>query len=448
VIAMHGQPLRIDDPALAATAGIGVIYQEFNLIPALNPVENIFLGRESGAGLIARSRERQQAKDLFERMGVHVPLHQPVRELSVAHQQLIEIAKALMQDVRVLVMDEPSAALTPQEVGHLFRIVRELQSQGIGIVYVSHRLDEVFELADAVTVLRDGLHVADRSITELSRRQLIELMVGRSIEEEFPKISVPAGDVRLEVHGLRRGVRVQNVSFCVRRGEVLGVTGLIGAGRTEMVRLISGADRADAGSILLDGRALRIRSPRDAIRAGICLLTEDRKSQGLIPGRSVLENFGLANLRQFSRCGVLRRRQESHAFQRYVERLKIRIPHQQQLARNLSGGNQQKVVLARWLQQNAEVIIFDEPTRGIDVGAKHEIYQLMNELTAAGKALIMISSELPEVMGMSDRILVMREGRISGELTDVCQVTQQQIMELAVPGPAGSFNSLTAETAS
>lgn len=431
-IAIDGRPVDLASPMAAIEAGIGVIYQEFNLIPALTAWENIFLGREQTGLFVDRSGERSRATALFERLGVDIPLDIPSRQLSIAQQQLVEIAKALSQDVRILVMDEPSAALTPQEVRSLFAIIRELRSQGIGIIYISHRLDEIFDIADAITVLRDGQHAGDAPTSEITRQQLIELMVGRSIENEFPKQAADIGETSLVVTGVCRGTSVSNVSFEVRRGEVLGLTGLVGAGRTELVRLIFGADTRDAGQIALDGRVLNINSPGDAIRAGICLLTEDRKSQGLVLCRSVRENFGLPNMQHLSAYGVMQQRQERAAFSAFVDTLRIRIPHQEQPARNLSGGNQQKVVLAKWLQQNAEVLIFDEPTRGIDVGAKHEIYQLMNDLTAQGKSIIMISSELPEVLGMSDRILVMHEGRITGEISDVASTTQEDVMELAI----------------
>lgn len=431
-ISIDGKPVELTGPRAAIAAGIGVIYQEFNLIPALTAWENIFLGRERSRFMVARSHERDRAAEIFERLGVDIPLDLPCRKLSVAQQQLVEIAKALSQDVRILVMDEPSAALTPQEVEKLFSIIRDLQQRGIGIVYISHRLDEIFEIADTIIVLRDGKYVGQAPAGEMTRQQMIEMMVGRSIESEFPKVAADIGEVRLRVTGFSRGNFVRDVSLEVRRGEVLGLTGLVGAGRTELVRLLFGADARDTGSVELDGKPLSIRSPRDAIQAGICLLTEDRKSQGLVLCRGVRENFALPNLPQFSAWGMLRQDQERNAFGEYVESLSIRIPHQDQAAANLSGGNQQKVVLARWLQQNAEVLIFDEPTRGIDVGAKHEIYQLMNRLAAKGKCIVMISSELPEVIGMSDRILVMHGGRITGEITDMQSVTQEQIMELAI----------------
>ena len=431
-ICIEGVDVKFTNPSEAIAAGIGIIYQEFNLIPGLASWENIFLGRESSFGLVQRTEERRRAEELFAQIGVAIPIDVPCGELSVAQQQIVEIAKALSQDVRLIVMDEPSAALTPQEVARLFEVIRDLKRSGIGVIYISHRLDEVFEIADRVLILRDGEVVGESATEDLTRQRMIEMMVGREIKNEFPKHQHTIKETRLAVKGLGRANAVRDVSFEIHAGEVLGLTGLVGAGRSEMARLIFGADRTDRGTILLDGVALEIQSPRDAIQAGICLLTEDRKSQGLVLDASVRENFGLPNLDEFSAWGCVKQKQERSAFANFVDRLSIKIPNQEQLARNLSGGNQQKVVLAKWLQKNAEVVIFDEPTRGIDVGAKYEIYMLINELASQGKAILMISSELPEVLGMSDRILVMHEGRITGEICDVAHSTQQEIMELAV----------------
>ncbi len=432
-IRIDGQDVEISSPVDARRAGIAVIYQEFNLVPALSASENIFLGQErSRAGFVRHRSERQQARELFRRLGVAIDPDARCAQLSVAQQQIVEIAKALSLDARIIVMDEPSATLTPQEVERLFVTTRELKSQGIGVIYITHRLDEIFEIADRVTVLRDGVEVDSGPVESLTRSDLIEKMVGRKLENEFPKTRATIGAERLVVEGLTRGSAVRDVSFSVRRGEVLGLTGLVGAGRTETARLIFGADRLERGSIFLDGEKVEFSTPRQAIRRGICLLSEDRKADGLILNLSVRENFGLPNLSEFSRLGFVNGRRESRALAGYVEKLDIKVPHQEQLVRNLSGGNQQKVVLAKWLERNSEVILFDEPTRGIDVGAKYEIYQLINELAAQGKALVMISSELPEVLGMSDRILVMHEGRITGEITDVENATQEGIMKLAV----------------
>jgi ribose transport system ATP-binding protein len=428
-----GQEVHFHSPQDSRTAGVAVIYQEFNLIPGLTACENIFLGQEmTRAGFVQRGRERQRATELFARLGVKIDLDTPCRQLTTAQQQLVEIAKALAFDARIIVMDEPSAALTSNEVERLFAIIHDLKKHGIGVIYISHRLDEIFAIADRVTFLRDGENVGERAIGQLTRNEMIELMVGRELKDEFPRREVAIGPPRLEVSGLRRGRAVRDVSFNVRQGEILALTGLVGAGRTETVRLIFGADRRDAGEIRLDGQPLALRDPREAIAAGIGLLTEDRKLQGLVLGHSVRENFGLPNLTWLSRQGFVQRRREREEFGRYVDLIRIKIPNQEQRARNLSGGNQQKVVLAKWLARNCSVLIFDEPTRGIDVGAKYEIYLLMNELAAQGKAIVMISSEMPEVLGMADRILVMHDGRVTGEIASARHATQEQIMQLAV----------------
>ena len=433
VIHINGDVAQITTPTDALRAGVAVIYQEFNLVPALTARENIFLGQEHATGgFIRRREERQEAEELFRRIGVVVDPDELCRNLSVAHQQVVEIAKALLLKAKILVMDEPSATLTVREVERLFDVIRDLRSQGIGIIYISHRLDEIEAIADRVTVLRDGENVGVRQVEQMSRDDLIELMVGRKLENEFPAREVVVGPSRLTVTNLCRGSVVKGVSFNARRGEVLAITGLVGAGRTETARLIFGADVRDAGSIELDGNSLQIRYPRDAIRAGICLLTEDRKNQGLVMVHSVCENFGLPNLPQFSTFGMLKRLEEHAAFESYVDRLSIKVSYSHQFAGHLSGGNQQKLVLAKWLQRNCEVIIFDEPTRGIDIGAKYEIYQLINQLAGKGKVIIIISSELPEVLGMADRILVMYEGRIAGEITDVTGATQTDVLRYAM----------------
>ncbi len=432
-ILIDGQEVQIDSPMSSVAAGIAIIYQEFNLIPGLKVRENIFLGRElSRATIINRRAERHRVAELFSRLGVRIDPEALCRDLSIAEQQSVEIAKALSLNARIIVMDEPTATLTPQEVNSLLAIVRDLRKQGIGIVYISHRLDEIEQIADRVLVLRDGEQIATRKASELNRTDIIELMVGRKLDSEFPKHSASFGEPRLVVKNLTRGAAVQSVNFEVRSGEVVALTGLVGAGRTEVARLIFGADKADSGEILIDGKPLVPRAPSDAIRRGVCLLPEDRKHQGLILAHSIQNNFSLPNLGQFSRFGWINRMSESAAFDSYQAQLKIKLASRHFPVSNLSGGNQQKVVLAKWLQSNAGVVIFDEPTRGIDVGAKYEIYLLMNELAAKGKAILMISSELPEVLGMADRILVMHEGRITGAITDVSNATQNDIMELAV----------------
>lgn len=428
-----GREVAIDTPQRAAELGISIIYQEFNMVPAMTARENLFLGRERNTGgFINIAREREEARRLFDRVGIRVDTEALVKNLSVANQQGIEIAKALLLDAKILVMDEPTAALTQTESDALFRIVNELRDRGLGIIYISHRLEEVLELSDRVAVLRDGESVGVRDRDNLDRQALIEMMVGRKMEQEFPPRNVELGPVRLEVKNISRGNTVNDVSFSVRAGEVVALVGLVGAGRTETARLLFGADRMDAGEVRLDGRLLDIKNPRDSIRSRIALLTEDRKSQGLVLIQSVKDNFSLPNLGQWSRFTFINRRSERMAFSKYVDSIRIKIPHQEQLAKNLSGGNQQKVVLAKWLQANCETVIFDEPTRGVDVGAKYEIYQIINELAAQGKAIIIISSELPEALGMADRLLVMRGGRIVGEIASPRQATQADVLKLAV----------------
>ena len=433
-VLIDGEPADLVSPSRAREAGIGVIHQELNLVPFLTVTENIFLGCEiARAGVIDRSSERERARALFDKIGLPIDPDALCHTLSIAERQAVEIAKALATDARILVMDEPTASLTPREVEKLFAIIRDLKGQGIGIIYISHRLDEVRAIADRVMVLRDGGHVGTHAMDDVTQATLIEMMVGRSLDQEFPPAERPKGAVRLEVRDLRRGDKVRGVSFTVHAGEILGITGLVGAGRTETARMIAGADPADGGTIHLDGKRLPIDGPRSAIRAGICLLTEDRAGQGLVLGHTVVENFGLPNLSRFSRRRVLSPARERAAFSRYERDLKIKARSPDQPASTLSGGNQQKVVLAKWLERDCEVIIIDEPTRGVDVGARYDFYVLINKLADAGKAIVMISSELPEILGMADRILVMGDGRVNGEITDVANATQEQIMELAIP---------------
>lgn len=432
---VDGDRVMIANPRDARRLGISVIYQEFTLIPTLKVRENIFLGHErQWLKPISQKTERKRAMALLKRIGSEIDPDKLCGELSVADQQIVEIAKALALNTQIMVMDEPSAALSPREAEGLFAIVEELRSQGIGIIYITHRLNEVEQLADRIMILRDGEHITTQPAVDLSRDQIIENMVGRSLEEEYPPRRSVVGKPRLQVDRLTRGTDVKNVTFTVHRGEVLGIAGLVGAGRTEVARMLFAADTPDTGTITLDGVVLNLNSPRQAIAAGICLLTEDRKSQGLILTQSTQHNFGLPNLADFSSKGMLVHRREQNRFQHYCDALNIRISDAQQRAETLSGGNQQKVVLAKWLQSNAEVIIFDEPTRGIDVGARYEIYQLLNELSEQGKAIIMISSDLPEVLAMSDRIIVMREGQLMGVLdnsSSTQKVTPEDIMRYA-----------------
>ena len=436
-IRIDGDMVDLTSPTGAQQAGIGIIFQEFNLVPALSARENIFLGQEpSTLSWIKKSDEHAKARELFDRIGVQVDPEALCQDLTVAQQQVVEIAKALALNARIVVMDEPSAALTPQEVEGLYDIVDELRRLNIGVIYISHRLDEIDRLADRIMILRDGRHIGTRDAESLSRNEMIEMMVGRSLENEFPREERSVGEMRFVVENLGRGSRVRDISFAVGEGEILGVAGLVGAGRTEMARLLFGADRKTGGSITLDGRELSIRSPRQAIAEGICLLTEDRKGQGLVLGHTVQENFALPNLQNFMKGPFISRSQETSAFKSYIDQIQIKVTSGDQITETLSGGNQQKVVLAKWLQRNAEVIIFDEPTRGIDVGAKYEIYLLMNELARQGKAIIMISSELTEILGMSDRILVIREGSAAGCLVNR-DISQEDVMKLATGADAG-----------
>jgi ribose transport system ATP-binding protein len=431
-IELNGEPVRFDSPLKAQKAGIATIYQEFTLVPALTVRANLFLGRErTRMCFIDANSEYDTALSLFEKLGVEIDPEALVADLDIAQQQLVEIARALTTDAGILVMDEPTAALTPRDVESLSGILRDLAERGIGIIFISHRLDEVLSISNRVTVMRDGETIGTWKTGDITKDRLIEQMVGRSLDKEFPKIHAQLGDTCLEVRGLTGGC-IKDASFFVRHGEVLGLAGLMGAGRTDLARLIFGADRKETGEILLDGQSLRIESPRDAIRNGICLLTEDRKSQGLILKASAKENFALPNLPAWTRLGFVKQTVERSRFFHRVDNLNIRITGPDQTAENLSGGNQQKLLVARWLEANSRVVIFDEPTRGIDVGAKYEMYLLINDLAAQGKAVIVISSELPEVLGMCDRILVMREGRITGEIEDVDDATQEEIMVLAV----------------
>jgi ribose transport system ATP-binding protein len=432
-IRFGGETVRLRSPHDAQARGVGMIYQEFNLVPALSVAENIFLGRAPTRGrtpFIDHGKLRDDARALLSRLGIALDPRKTAGECSVAEQQMVEIAKALALDARLLIMDEPSATLTDSELNALFTLIRELRARGLGIVYISHRLEEIFEIGDRVTVLRDGRRVDTRAVADVDRDALIHMMVGRELKDEFPKVAAARGAERLRVEALCRAGAFENVSFALHAGEIVGLTGLVGSGRTEVARAIFGADRIDSGRILLDGVEIRPRTPRDAIAAGIGLLTEDRKNQGLVLGMSVRENVTLANLRGLPGRPFIRGRSERRAAEEQVRDLHIKTPGVEQLAVHLSGGNQQKVVLAKWLFTQSRVLMFDEPTRGIDVGAKVSIYELMNRLVANGAAILMISSELPEVLGMCDRILVMHEGRIAGELSRA-EASQEKIMRLA-----------------
>jgi ribose transport system ATP-binding protein len=417
-ISVDGKPITISGPKDAERAGIGMIYQEFNLVPDLGVIENIVLGIEPVRGwFLDTGAAAARATAILAELGITLPLDRPARRLSVAEQQLTEIAKALVRHARLIVMDEPTAALTERETDALFALIAKLKAQGVAFVYISHRLEELPRIADRITVIRDGKAIETRPIAEMPQHEMIRLMVGRSLEAQFPELPLVANDapVRLAVRDLRAASNVNGVSFEVRRGEIVGLAGLVGAGRTEIVRAIAGADVATGGEIAVDGMTVSVRSPHTGIEAGIALITEDRKAQGLVLGMTVRENTTLAHLASYSKGPFIDRAAEVDVTNHEIAELRVRTPSSEQAVKNLSGGNQQKVVLAKWLIGDAHVFLFDEPTRGVDVGAKAEIYALMLQLLARGAAIVMVSSELPEVLGMSHRVLVIRDGKIAGE---------------------------------
>jgi ribose transport system ATP-binding protein len=434
-ILVDGTETRIHGAQDAERLGIATIYQEFNLVPDLSVAENIFLGRQPRRfGLLDRKRMNADAAQLLARVGVDVDPRTQIRELGIARLQMVEIAKALSLDARVLIMDEPTAVLTTEEVDKLFGIVRKLREDGVGIVFITHHLEEIAALGDRVTVLRDGRSI-DQVPASTPEDELVRLMVGRSIEQQYPRERADAGAPLLKVRGLTRAGTFHDIDFEVRAGEVVGIAGLVGAGRTEVVRALFGADPYDSGTVEVQGRPLRRHDVNAAMDAGIGLVPEDRKGQGLVLDASVQENLGLVTLGRATRAGFVDRAAQRRAADQISGQLKVRMAGLHQHVRTLSGGNQQKVVIGKWLLADTKVLILDEPTRGIDVGAKVEIYQLINELTASGHAVLMISSDLPEVLGMSDRVLVMSQGRIAGELA-AQEATQDAVMALAVSATA------------
>jgi len=438
-IAIDGKTVTIDSPRTAENLGIGMIYQEFNLVPALNAVDNIVLGNEpTNRVLLDERAARKRAEAAFAKLGITLPLTVETSRLSVAQQQMIEITKVLSRSARIIVMDEPTAALTDREITKLFEVIRTLKAGGAGLVYISHRLEELPDIADRVTVLRDGRVIETRAAKDFPADEIIRAMVGRRLESHFPELPPVAPDAPavLTVRDLQRPPAVNGVSFQVRRGEIVGLAGLVGAGRTEIVRAIAGADVPKNGTIEVQDRVMHIRSPRDGIAGGFAFITEDRKAQGLVLGMTVRENVTLAHLQQFvQRDQLIDRRKEEETTREYIKQLDIRTPSSEQLVRNLSGGNQQKVVLAKWLLGNAKVFLFDEPTRGIDVGAKAEIYNLMIQLASGGAGIVMVSSELPEVLGMAHRILVIRGGKIVQEF-DRAQATPDAVIAAATGAAA------------
>lgn len=429
----EGEKIKLESPLHAQRLGISAVYQEFNLIPELDAAKNIFLGKEMMHGIKLNSKEMyKRSKEYLDEIGANINLHLPVKSLGVASQQMIEIAKAISTECKVLILDEPTAVLTNQEIDKLFEVVETLKEKGVAIVFISHRLEEINRIGDKVTVMRDGTYVETVNVEKgnLDTDYLVKLMVGREITNKFPKEKVEIGEEILRVENLNRKGVLHDINLSLHRGEILGIGGLVGAGRTEVVKAIFGADKKDSGTITLFGEKVQIKQPIDAIRLGIGLAPEDRKVEGLNLGMTIKDNIVMASVDKISKAGVINKKKRTEIPALLKEELKIVTPGINQQVGNLSGGNQQKVVLSKWLASDSKIIIFDEPTRGIDVGAKVEVYQLMNKLVQKGVGIIMISSELPELLAMSDRIIVMHEGRITGELSRE-EATQEKVLKLA-----------------
>ena len=434
-ILYKGKEVTIAGPRAAQTLGISMIHQELNLMPHLTVAQNVFIGREPRRGTrfwLDEGALNAQTEQLFQSMHLNLDPRTKVADLTVAKQQMVEIAKALSYHSEVLIMDEPTAALTETEIDELFRMINQLRARGVGIVYISHRLEEIKRICNRITIMRDGHYINTVDAQDVSIDQIISMMVGRTIYESAPEVpDTPNQETVLAVKGLNRAGVLKDINFTLKKGEILGFAGLMGAGRTEVARAVFGADRIDTGEIYVQGRRAQIKTPRDAVRYGIGYLSEDRKRYGLALGMDVESNVVLAAFKKFlGRLGWVNRGKTRRTAQQYVETLAIKTPTIQQRVRNLSGGNQQKVVIGKWLTADTDILIFDEPTRGIDVGAKSEIYKLLNDLAHQGKSIIMISSELPEVLRMSHRIIVMCEGRITGEL-NAAEATQEGIMKYA-----------------
>ena len=433
IIEYLGEIASFKNPRESQFAGIGIIHQELNLIPELSIAENIFLGREftNKLGCINWKKMHEEAGKLLKRLNIPYSTETLVRDLSIGGQQMVEIAKVLSYETKVIIMDEPTDALTDTETAALFNVIRELKAEGCGIVYISHRLKEIFEICDDVTVIRDRQFVAEKPVTELTEEKLIELMVGRKLEDQYPRLESPIGEIVLSVEDLY-GEGVNGVSFALRKGEILGIAGLMGSGRTELMKTIYGATAKKQGVLTLYGKKIAIRSAADALKQGIVYISEDRKRDGLVLSMTVKENMTLSALDLFQgKANNLRLKAEMLAVKEYIDAFNIRTPHIEQNIGLLSGGNQQKIAIAKGLMTAPKVLILDEPTRGVDVGAKKEIYQLINEFKERGLSVILVSSEMPEVLGMSDRILVMHEGRVTAEFNRA-EATQEKIMAAAV----------------
>lgn len=433
-IIINGNEIKENNLRIALDNGIIPIYQELNLIQQLDVTENIFMGREikknKKLGIIDRKHMEKRTQEILDRLNQNISPTAKIQDLGVGKQQMVEIAKALSVDVNLLILDEPTSSLGEEEVNELFKTMEKLKEQGVTMIFISHKLSEAKRISDRVTVLRDGQHVSTNNIDDVTEEDIVRDMVGRDIDEQFPKIDIERGEEVLRVEHLKRGDIVNDISFSAFRGEVLGIAGLVGAGRTELVRTIIGADKKDSGDIYINGRKVKIDHPKDALKEGMVLLTEDRKNQGLFLDQTVKFNIVSSNLNKYKKNILLNLKQQAEDSKGYVSNLKIKTPGIYTKAKQLSGGNQQKVVIGKWLNTNSEIFIFDEPTRGIDVGAKVEIYNIINELKGQGKSVIMVSSELPEILGVSDRILVISEGKLTAEM-NIEEATQEKIMSAA-----------------
>ncbi|RUT35570.1 sugar ABC transporter ATP-binding protein [Paenibacillus zeisoli] len=434
-IIIDGQEKYFTSPKEAEEYGIAFIHQELNVWPDMTVLDNLFIGKEvtSKSGFLNTKQMKTLATEQFRKLSVDIPLHQEVGELSVGQQQMIEISKALMTHSKVIVMDEPTAALTEREIQKLFEVIAALKQDGVSIVYISHRMEEIFAICDRITIMRDGKTVDTKEIPHTHFDEVVKKMVGRELTERYPARQAKLGDVVLEVKQASRKNQFEDISFQVRAGEIVGFSGLMGSGRTEIMRAIFGLDSLDHGEVRVRGRKVNIRRPEDAVKHGIGFITEDRKDEGLVLDFTIRENMALPSLASFTTKGFISSSKEQDFVDMLIKRLQIKTQSGETAARNLSGGNQQKVVIAKWMGIGPSLLILDEPTRGVDVGAKREIYQLMNELTDRGVAIIMVSSELPEVLGMSDRIIVIHEGHLGGVLTRD-EATQEKIMTLATGG--------------
>ena len=434
-VVVDGEEVVYKNPQEAEKAGIVFIYQELNVLFDLTVEENLFMGKEitKKFGICDKKAMRKKAQEMLDKLGVKIPVDAVMSELSVGQQQMIEICKALMVDAKVLIMDEPTAALTQSETEVLFEVIKSLRKKGVSIVYISHRMEEIFELCDRITILRDGSYIDTKYIKDITMDDIVQMMIGREIGERYPKRDVKIGDEVFKVEGLTSGKIFHDVSFSVRAGEVLGVAGLMGAGRTEIMQAIFGNLAKDSGTIYIEGKEVKIKNPRQAIAAGIGFITEDRKTEGLLLEKSIADNITIANLNKVSKHSVLSKDKSEELVKKGIEEFRVKCFGPEHECNNLSGGNQQKVVLAKWIYTDPKILILDEPTRGVDIGAKKEIYSVINDLAAKGVAVIMVSSELPEVLGMSDRIMVVREGEVRGIL-DGADADQAKIMTLATGG--------------